>query len=48
MQRSVKIIGLAGAVLSGIALIMQGQVQEGVGLIAASVSSASAFYKVNG
>lgn len=48
MERSIKIIGLLGAVLSGIALCLKGQPNEGIGLIAASVSSASAFARQGG
>lgn len=38
-----KIAGLIGALLSGGALIMTGQTAEGVGIIAASISSITAF-----
>lgn len=37
----VKIVGLLGGVLSGIALVLGGQTQEGIGLIFASLSSAN-------
>lgn len=41
LQKSIKILGVLGGLLSGVYLILTGNVPEGAGVIAASFGSAS-------
>lgn len=41
--KAVKFLGLIGAVVAGVGLILSGQHVEGIGVIAAAFSSASIF-----
>lgn len=41
MQKFVRWAGFVGSLLSGVALIMQGQIEVGMGVITAGLSSAS-------
>lgn len=43
MQKTIRWAGFLGSLLSGVALVMQGQVEMGLGVVAAGLSSASIF-----
>lgn len=43
MQKFIRWGGFLGALLSGIVLIMQGQIEMGLGVVTAGLSSASIF-----